>query len=70
LNFNNNKTTYNKFFGVWELAFVAFGGLKKKNLTPSTLKSHNFLNSILFFIFFSALDAPIRGVQVLFGHQK
>jgi hypothetical protein len=32
-------------------------------LTPFTLKGHNFLNFILFLTIFSALNAPIGGVQ-------
>jgi hypothetical protein len=55
--------------GVWEPAFVAFGGLKKK-LDPSILKGHNLFNSIPFLTIFNAVDAPIGGVQVLFRCQK
>ncbi len=39
-------------------------------VTPSILGGRNFLNSNLLLMIFSALDAPIGGVQVLFGHQK
>ncbi len=39
-------------------------------LTPSTLKGHNFLNSIPFLTIFNALDAPIRGVEFFFKHLK
>jgi hypothetical protein len=39
-------------------------------LTPSTLGGGNFFNSFPFLTIFSALDVPIRGVQVLFGHHK
>jgi hypothetical protein len=71
LNSNNNKATYKELFGVWELAFVAFNGLFFfEFLTPYTLKGHNFLNSIPFFMIFSALNAPTRKVQVLFRHEK
>jgi len=56
--------------GVWESTFVAFGGFFFEFLTPSTLKGHNFLDSILCLKFFNALDAQIKGVQVLFKHQK
>ncbi len=34
------------------------------------LGGHNFLNSIPFFMIFNVPDAPIKGVQVLFEHQK
>ncbi len=34
-------------------------------LTPSTLRGHNFLNSIMFFMIFSASNVPIGEVQVL-----
>jgi len=39
-------------------------------LTAFTLGGHNFFNSIIFFTIFSALEAPIGGVQVLFGQQE
>jgi hypothetical protein len=39
-------------------------------LTPSTLKGHNFLDSIPFFIIFNALDMLIEGVQVFFTRPK
>ncbi len=45
--------------GVWELAFVAFGGF-----FVVFLKAHNFLDSIPFFTIFNALDAPIGGVEI------
>jgi hypothetical protein len=50
------------------LAFVAFGGLFFDFLTPFKLGGHNFKNFIPFFMSFSAPKAPIRGVQVFFGH--
>ncbi len=56
--------------GVWEPAFVVFGGLFFEFLTPSILRGHNFFNSIPFFTIFNALDAPIEGVQVLFRRKK
>ncbi len=39
-------------------------------LTPSTLKGHNFLNSIYFLTIFSPLDAPIRRIQVFLRHKN
>jgi hypothetical protein len=39
-------------------------------LTPSTLGGRNFLNFISFLTILSALDVPIKGVQVFFGHKK
>jgi hypothetical protein len=47
---------------IWWFVFEFF--------TLSTLGGHNFLNSILFIMIFSAQDVPIEGIQVLFGHQK
>jgi hypothetical protein len=38
--------------------------------TPSILGGRNFFNSIPFFMIFHAQNAPIRGVQALFKHQK
>ncbi len=58
------------FVGVWELAFVAFGGLFFEFLTPFTLRGHNFFNSISFLTIFNALNTPIGGLQVYFEHQK
>jgi hypothetical protein len=55
---------------VWELAFVAFSGLFFQLLTPSTLGAFNFFNYIPLLMSFNALEAPIRGVQILFGHWK
>jgi hypothetical protein len=37
---------------------------------PSILGGCNFLNPNPFLMIFSALDAPIGGVQVLFQHKK
>jgi hypothetical protein len=42
----------------------------KKNLTPFTLRGHNFLNFIPFFTMFKAPNAPIGRVQVLIMHKK
>jgi hypothetical protein len=44
--------------------------LFKKILTPSTLGGHNFFNFIPFLTIFSAPYAPIKGVQIFFGHKK
>jgi hypothetical protein len=68
LNYNNNKSTYKESCGclgtglcnIWWFTFWVFD--------PSILKGHNFINSIPSLIIFSALDMPIRGVQVLFKH--
>ncbi len=56
--------------GVWEPAFVTLVVYFFEFLTPSTLRGHNFFNSISFLTFFSALNMPIGGLQVLFRHQK
>ncbi len=50
------------FFGAWELALHRFFEF----LTPSILGGRNLLNSNLFLLIFSVLDAPIRGIQVFF----
>jgi len=47
-----------------------FGGLFFWVLNPFTLEGHNFLNSNPFLTIFSAPDATIGGVQVLFGHRN
>jgi hypothetical protein len=39
-------------------------------LIPSTLGGHNFFNSTPFLTIFNALDVPIGGVQILFGHSN
>jgi len=56
--------------GVWELAFVTFGGLFFEFFDPSILRGHNFINSIPFYTMFCALNMLIGGIQVLFRHQK
>jgi hypothetical protein len=45
------KQNIRNFVNVWEPAFVAFGGFFFEFLTPSTLKGHNFFNSIIFWRF-------------------
>ncbi len=50
---------------IWNVQWFIF-----EFLTPSTLGAHNFLNFISFLMIFSALKAPIGGVQVLFRHHK
>ncbi len=55
---------------MWELVFVAFGGFFFEFLTPSTLRGHNFLNSIPFLMIFSAPDAPIKGFKFSLNTQK
>jgi hypothetical protein len=72
LNSNSNRATYKEFFwcsgtnlyNVWWFVFfffffdlLHFGG-------------YNFLISNLFLTIVSVSNAPKRGVQVLFGHQK
>jgi hypothetical protein len=39
-------------------------------LTPFTLGAHNIFNFISFLTIFSALEAPIGGVQVLFENKN
>ncbi len=39
-------------------------------LTPFTLRAFNFINLFFFLTIFNVLDAPIKRVQILFGHQK
>ncbi len=56
--------------GVWDSAFVMFNGFFSDFLTPFTLGGHNFLSFNLFFMIFSVLIVPRRGLQVLFVHQK
>ncbi len=56
--------------GVWELTFVAFGELFFWVFDPFIFGGHNFFNSISHLMIFSVLDVSIRGVQILFGHQK
>jgi hypothetical protein len=53
-----------------KLAFVKLCGFFLEFLTLILWGDRNFLNSILFLTIFSVLDAPIRRVQDLFGHQK
>jgi hypothetical protein len=45
--------------GVWEPAFVAFGGLFYEFLTPFILRGHKFFNSILILTIFNAPNAPM-----------
>ncbi len=37
---------------------------------PLLLTGHSFLNSSSFLMIFNAPNAPIGGIQVMFGHQK
>jgi hypothetical protein len=53
-----------------KLAFIRLSRLFFLAFDPSTLRGCNFLSYILFMNFFSVLDAPIKRVQALFGHQK
>jgi len=52
------------------MGFVLFDGLFFKFLTSSTFGGINFFNSNLFLMIFNGPNAPIGGIQVLFGHQK
>jgi len=70
LDFHNTIATYKNSLGVQELAFIAFGGFLNLFSTPSTLEGHKFFNYIYIFTIFSAPKALIKGVQVVFGHQK
>ncbi len=68
LNSNSNRQGIfwaigNPSCSVWWFVFFEF-------LTPSTLGGCNFLKSIPFWTMFSLPDAPIRGVQILFGHKN
>jgi hypothetical protein len=65
LNFNSKNV-----LGVRELALYHLVVCFFVFVTPSILGDRNFLNSNLLLTIFSALDAQIGGVQVLFGHQK
>jgi hypothetical protein len=56
--------------GVQELAFVVFGGLFFKVLTPFTLQGHNFLIFNLLSTIVHVSDVSRGEVQVLFGNQK
>ncbi len=49
---------------------MLFDGLFFEFLTPFTLGGINFFNSNTFLMIFRAPNAPIGGVQVLFGHGK
>jgi hypothetical protein len=58
-------------FGWLGMGFVLLGGLFFLSSWPPLLwRGCNFLKFNPFFTIFSAPDAPIGGVQVLFGHQK
>jgi hypothetical protein len=67
---NSKRATYKEFFGWSGLGFVRFDGLFFVFLKPSTLQGHKIFNFNLLSTIFSVSDAPIGGVQVLFGHQK
>jgi hypothetical protein len=64
--------TYKECFECLETNFVTIDDLFFWVLDLSTLGAHNFRNSHLFLMIFSALNAPIGigGIQVLFRHQK
>jgi hypothetical protein len=57
------------FVSVWEPTFVAFDGLFFWIFDNLYFEGLEF-NFIPFLTIFSALNMPIRGVQVLFKHQK
>jgi hypothetical protein len=63
LNSNINITTYKDFFRCLGISLCSIQWFFFEFLTPSTLGAHNFLNSILFFMIFNALEAPIEGVK-------
>jgi hypothetical protein len=50
-----------------EISLVVFDEFFLEFLTLSTLGAHNFFNSIQFLTIFSVPNAPIGGVQILFG---
>jgi hypothetical protein len=56
--------------GVHGLTFVVFGGLFFRVDSLYFERGRNFLILNLFLTIVSVLDAPRRGVQVLFGHWK
>jgi hypothetical protein len=59
------------FLGVQELAFVTFNGLPFQVFHPVYFgPGHNFFNFVPFFMIISVPNVPIRGVQILIGHQK
>ncbi len=72
LDYNSNRTTrYKEVLEYSRISLVMFDGLFFFKLTtPSTLRGCNFLNFIPFLTIFCAPDMSIKGVQVLFGHQK
>ncbi len=57
LNSNSNRTTYKEFCWCLGTTLCTFGGFVFEFLTPSTLRGHNFFNSISFFMSFSAPNA-------------
>ncbi len=62
---------YKSLLGVWELAFVAFGGFFFELLINSVyFEGHNFFNYVPFLMNFSALGMLIGGVQFFFRHQN
>jgi hypothetical protein len=56
------------FFGYLGTSLCSIQWFFLKILTCFALGSHNFLNSIPFFMIFNVLNAPIGGVQILLGH--
>jgi len=59
-----------EFFECLGMSLVVFDGLFLKIVNPLYFGGCNFLNFNLFSTIFSASDVSIRGIQVLFGHQK
>jgi len=70
LKFNSNRATYKEFFGCLGIGHYSVRRFVFLVFDPSTLGSHNFLNSISSLTIFNVPGASIKGVQVLFGHQK
>ncbi len=70
LNFNRKKTTKKELSGCLKIGLCNVQWFFSEFLTPFTLGGHNFLISNSFSTILSVLDAPRRGLQVLFRHQK
>ncbi len=58
------------FVGCSGIGLCSFWWCFLKFLTHSTLGGCNYFNSIPFLTIFNVPNAPIKGVQIFFGHQK
>jgi hypothetical protein len=68
LSFNNNKATYKEFFGCPGIGLCSVWWFLLWVLDLFYLKGYIFLSLNPFLTIASVLDAPRKGVQVLFGH--